>query len=114
MSKKDTGDISPDDKAFARKASAIQATSVRGGGGISKYATMMDQMSETAFTRQAADVGMGFSDQGGSSRVPIMYVDPMFDPILLMFPKENLKELNRRLRLGPPPIERCLDCGPGA
>jgi hypothetical protein len=27
-----------------------------------------------------------------------MYVDPMFDPILLMFPKENLKELNRRLR----------------
>lgn len=32
------------------------------------------------------------------SRVPLLYVDPMFDPILLMFPKENRRELNRRLR----------------
>jgi hypothetical protein len=25
-----------------------------------------------------------------------------------------LRDLNRRLRLGPVPVERCLDCGPGA
>ena len=98
MSKKDTGDLSPDDKGFARKANSILPTGVKGSGSGAKYEAMMDNIAEGAFKRQASDVGMGFSDQGGSSRVPIMYVDPMFDPILLMFPKENLKELNRRLR----------------
>ena len=44
-----------------------------------------------------ADVGMGMGG-GGVGRAPLLYVDPLFDPILLSFPKENLKELNRRLR----------------
>jgi hypothetical protein len=49
------------------------------------------------FTRKAADSGFG-GLMPDSTKVPLMYVDPMFDPILLMFPKENVKELNRRLR----------------
>ena len=97
MPKKD--DISPEDKGFTRKANSIFPTGLKGSGSGAKYETLMDNIQEGALKRTAADVGMGFmNDGGGSSRVPIMYVDPMFDPILLMFPKENLKELNRRLR----------------
>jgi len=100
MSKKDTGDISPNDKGFNRKANSILPSGMRGSGTGAKYESMMDSYQEHALKRTASgDGGMGgFTDSGGSSRVPIMYVDPMFDPILLMFPKENLKELNRRLR----------------
>ena len=99
MSKKDSSDPSSGDKGFTRKANSILPSGLKGQGGIgAKYETMMDNVQEAAFKRTANDVGMGFMDGGGSSRVPLMYVDPMFDPILLMFPKENLKELNRRLR----------------
>ena len=33
-----------------------------------------------------------------ATRVPLLYLDPMFDQILIMFPQDNLRELNRRLR----------------
>jgi hypothetical protein len=103
MSKKDTSDLSPEDKGFARKANSIMPQGMRGGesgGSGAKYEALMDKLQEGSLKRTAGmDGGMGMGmDGGGSSRVPIMYVDPMFDPILLMFPKENLKELNRRLR----------------
>lgn len=68
--------------------------------GTNKAQVYADQLSETvvrvASTNFTSDTISGASSQ--SSRVPIMYVDPMFDPVLLMFPKENLRELNRRLR----------------
>jgi len=32
------------------------------------------------------------------SRTPLLYVDPLWDSILLMFPEDNLKEVNKRLR----------------
>ena len=98
MSKKDSTEPSSDDKGFTRKANSIVPSGIKGSGIGGKYEALMDSMQEAAFKRTASDVGMGFMDGGGSSRVPLMYVDPMFDPILLMFPKENLKELNRRLR----------------
>ena len=98
MSEKESG-LPKADKSFARKANAISATGVRGLGGSNKYEALADNMATAALSRKAsAPDFLGGSDSSGSSRVPIMYVDPMFDPILLMFPKENLKELNRRLR----------------
>lgn len=98
MSNKEMGDVTPEDKGFTRKANSIKAISVKGRP-VNKYAALVDRMSESSFLREGADVGLGYTNDGsGTSRVPIMYVDPMFDPILLMFPKENLKELNRRLR----------------
>jgi len=37
---------------------------------------------------------------GGASpsRIPLLYQDPLFDQILIIFPQDNLRELNRRLR----------------
>jgi hypothetical protein len=34
----------------------------------------------------------------GVSRVPILFVDPLFDPVLLLFPVNDLEQLNKRLR----------------
>ena len=57
------------------------------------------EMAKNQFTRSGADTALNFTGSPGmGTKVPLMYVDPMFDPILLMFPKENIKELNRRLR----------------
>ena len=33
-----------------------------------------------------------------TNRVPLTYTDPLFDPVLIFFPKGNIRELNRRLR----------------
>jgi hypothetical protein len=63
---------------------------------------------EAALQRSGADMSFG----ADVSRVPLMYIDPMFDPILLMFPKENVRELNRRLRhyySFHPIIKSCID-----
>ncbi len=38
--------------------------------------------------------GLDFNTQ----RVPLLYLDPLFDPILIVFPQDNIRELNRRLR----------------
>lgn len=51
------------------------------------------------FARKAD--GMNMSMGAGSpfvSRGPLMYVDPMFDPILFLFPKDRIDEINKRLR----------------
>jgi hypothetical protein len=60
-----------------------QATpSMAGGGGIRVQAQGM------------MDMGMG----GNSQFVPLLYLDPLFDPILVVFPQDNIRELNRRER----------------
>jgi len=49
------------------------------------------------FSRKAD--GAGFSSLGGDvGRTPMLYVDPMFDPILFLFPKDRVDEINKRLR----------------
>jgi len=48
------------------------------------------------FTREAAD--MSFTIAPSVDRVPLLYMDPLFDPVLMLFPKDNIRELNRRLR----------------
>lgn len=62
------------------------------------------ELSNKAFSRRAntimMDGGMGMmgSPNSAINRVPMMYVDPLLDPVLMMFPRENDTQLNARLR----------------
>lgn len=43
--------------------------------------------------------GIGFQNSVPFvGRTPLLYVDPMFDPILFLFPKDRIDEINKRLR----------------
>ena len=61
------------------------------------------ELSNKAFSRRAntimMDGGMGMmgSPSSAINRVPMMYVDPLLDPVLMMFPRENDTQLNARL-----------------
>jgi len=65
-----------------------------------KVVTGLADNSNKEMNKRAYLGGSVGSMPGGNDigRVPLMYIDPMLDPILMMFPKENVKELNRRLR----------------
>jgi dihydrolipoamide dehydrogenase len=39
---------------------------------------------------------------------------PFYHPVIEESLRTALRRLNRQLRLGPEPVPRCLDCGPGA
>jgi dihydrolipoamide dehydrogenase len=39
---------------------------------------------------------------------------PFYHPVVEEGVRAALRELNRQLRMGPEPVPRCLDCGPGA
>lgn len=39
---------------------------------------------------------------------------PFYHPVIEEGVRTAMRELRRSLRMGPPPIEHCLDCGPGA
>ena len=39
---------------------------------------------------------------------------PFYHPVLEEGVRTALRKLNRALKMGPVPVERCLDCGPGA
>ncbi len=101
MPQAEEGANTPDgeNKQFVRKANSVRPQSTAHGTMGNKYETTINNAIEASLSRKAtADVfGVG-SPSGTGNQIPLMYVDPMFDPILLMFPKENLKELNRRLR----------------
>lgn len=43
-----------------------------------------------------------------------MLDSPYYHPVIEEGVRTALRDLSRRLRLGPMPVERCLDCGPGA
>lgn len=75
--------------SFSKRASAQ--------GGFKAQLTPDPTEMEVLMRKAAAEM-MFTTPVGDVSRVPILYVDPLFDPILLLFPKENLAELNRRLR----------------
>lgn len=67
---------------------------------------------EVVMNRVASQLGAGAPTDGGLSRTanqmysgsgdvartPMLYVDPMFDPILFLFPKDRIDEINKRLR----------------
>jgi dihydrolipoamide dehydrogenase len=43
-----------------------------------------------------------------------MLDSPFYHPVVEEGVRTALRDLSRRLRMGPVPVERCLDCGPGA
>lgn len=47
---------------------------------------------------QAAEGGFSVGGDQSAVRTPMLYLDPLFDQILILFPQDNLRELNRRLR----------------
>lgn len=56
---------------------------------------------------------LSWSVQRGDS-VQAMLDSPFYHPVIEEGLRTALRELQRALRMGPPPVERCLDCGPGA
>lgn len=48
--------------------------------------------------RTASDSSFINAAVPGVARTPMLYVDPMFDPILFLFPKDRIDEINKRLR----------------
>lgn len=47
-------------------------------------------------------------------RVPDMLEMPYYHPVIEEGLRTALRVLNRQLKIGPEPIPRCIDCGPGA
>jgi dihydrolipoamide dehydrogenase len=56
---------------------------------------------------------LAWSVQRGDT-VQQMLDSPFYHPVVEEGLRSALRHLQRELRMGPPPIERCLDCGPGA
>lgn len=56
---------------------------------------------------------LSWSVQRGDT-VQQMLDSPFYHPVVEEGLRTALRELQRALRMGPPPVERCLDCGPGA
>ncbi|WP_299072538.1 dihydrolipoyl dehydrogenase [Accumulibacter sp.] len=56
---------------------------------------------------------LAWSVQRGDS-VQEMLDSPFYHPVIEEGLRTALRGLQRALRMGPPPIEHCLDCGPGA
>ena len=56
---------------------------------------------------------LAWSAQRGDT-VQDMLDCPFYHPVIEEGLRSALRELQRALRMGPPPVERCLDCGPGA
>jgi dihydrolipoamide dehydrogenase len=56
---------------------------------------------------------LAWSVQRGDT-VQQMLDSPFYHPVVEEGLRTALRELNRALRMGPPPVEHCLDCGPGA
>ena len=56
---------------------------------------------------------LAWSAQRGET-VQAMLDSPFYHPVIEEGLRSALRDLQRALRMGPPPVERCLDCGPGA
>jgi dihydrolipoamide dehydrogenase len=56
---------------------------------------------------------LAWSVQRGDT-VQQMLDSPYYHPVVEEGVRTALRMLQRALRMGPPPVERCLDCGPGA
>jgi dihydrolipoamide dehydrogenase len=56
---------------------------------------------------------LAWSAQRGDT-VQQMLDSPFYHPVVEEALRTALRQLQRALRMGPPPVEHCLDCGPGA
>lgn len=92
------------DKSFTRKANASEPRLIKGSHAPDSdqyndsLSDIASKISSAGFDKKANVESFTSSSFGNTSKVPLLFVDPMFDPILLMFPKENIRELYRRLR----------------
>ena len=55
---------------------------------------------------------LAWSVQRGDT-VQQMLDSPFYHPVIEEGLRTALRHLQRALHMGPPPVERCLDCGPG-
>ena len=68
-------------------------------GALNAYASEIARGDGGGGLTRKADLGIGQSANAPFvSRTPLLYVDPMFDPILFLFPKDRIDEINKRLR----------------
>lgn len=56
---------------------------------------------------------LAWSAQRGDT-VQQMLDSPFYHPVIEEGLRSALRDLQRALRMGPPPVEQCLECGPGA
>lgn len=55
---------------------------------------------------------LAWSVQRGAT-VQQMLDSPYYHPVIEEGLRSALRQLQRKLRMGPVPVEHCLDCGPG-
>lgn len=83
------------DKDLQKKLDAAMPRGFKASLGVSPE--MQASRENNGFARKADMMGMS-TGGAGVQRGPLMYVDPMFDPILFLFPKDRIDEINKRLR----------------
>jgi dihydrolipoamide dehydrogenase len=105
-----TGEVSFDDQGRSRVMGRNQgALHVYGERGTGRF------LGAEMIGPAAEHIGhlLAWSVQRGDT-VQQMLDSPFYHPVIEEGLRSALRGLQHALRLGPPPVERCLDCGPGA
>jgi dihydrolipoamide dehydrogenase len=106
----DSGEVSFEDqgrsRVIGRNQGALRVYGERGSGRF---------LGAEMIGPAAEHIGhlLAWSVQRGDT-VQQMLDSPFYHPVIEEGLRSALRDLQRALRMGPPPIERCLDCGPGA
>ncbi len=105
-----TGEVSFDDQGRSR-------VMARNAGALRVYGSPEDGrfLGAEMIGPAAEHIGhlLAWSAQRGDT-VQQMLDSPFYHPVVEEGLRTALRLLQRALRMGPPPVERCLDCGPGA
>jgi dihydrolipoamide dehydrogenase len=106
----ETGAVSFDDqgrsRVMGRNQGALHVYAERGSGRI---------LGAEMIGPAAEHIGhlLAWSVQRGDT-VQQMLDSPFYHPVVEEGLRTALRHVQRALHMGPPPVERCLDCGPGA
>ncbi len=106
----ETGGVSFEDqgrsRVIGRNQGALQVYGERGGGRF---------LGAEMIGPAAEHIGhlLAWSVQRGDT-VQQMLDSPFYHPVIEEGLRTALRHMQRALRMGPVPVERCLDCGPGA
>jgi len=104
------GEVSFDDQGRSR-------VMARNAGALRVYGSPQDGrfLGAEMIGPAAEHIGhlLAWSAQRGDT-VQQMLDSPFYHPVVEEGLRTALRLLQRALRMGPPPVERCLDCGPGA
>jgi dihydrolipoamide dehydrogenase len=105
-----TGEVSFDDQGRSR-------VMARNAGALRVYGSLKDGrfLGAEMVGPAAEHIGhlLAWSAQRDDT-VQQMLDSPFYHPVVEEGLRTALRQLQRALRMGPPPVERCLDCGPGA